>query len=423
MLFFRNFAVLCGTLTFLSLTLCAHEASAAHYKPKTLHSFCDGAQNCPDGRTPNAALVMDSAGNLFGTASQGGSVGAGTVFELQPNQERTKWKFRVIHDFCPDLKCNDGEQPQASPLIRDVAGNLYGEALRGGSTGGGVVFRLSPSATGNKWKFKALYNFGSEQGDGSGPTGGLTYVGAATGALYDGVSTLFGTTQVGGNAMNAGTVFALSQGSGEKSWSESVLFAFCSQDQCIDGKTPAGVVANSLGVLFGTTSTNIFQLSQTDGVWSETVLHSFCSEANCADGANSLAPPVIDASGYLYGTTSEWGLFQNAGVVFKLIPNGTSSQYSVIYSFCPEGCSQGSMPFSGVVLDSSGDLFGTATQSEKSGCVFEIKDGSYKMIYSFSGDDGASPEGGLLLDSSGDIFGTTFGGGASGEGTVFELRR
>src|ERR1043166_9122999 len=186
-------------------------ATASASTLSILHSFCS-LKKCKDG-TVASGLMRDQTGNLFGTTAYGGPHhGQGTVFELVHGR-----KYKFVHGFCPSHDCSGGSSP-AGPLIIDTAGNLYGEAVYGGAHGAGVVFELSPGANG--WTFRLLYDFCSEGGagctDGANPVGGLTYTGAATGAPYDGVSPLYGTT-----AQTSVQAVAFQLVAGETGWSET----------------------------------------------------------------------------------------------------------------------------------------------------------------------------------------------------------
>ncbi len=167
------------------------------------------------------------SGNLYGTTDEGGAADRGVVFQLRPNAKRTKWSYRVLYSFCQEFDCADGSSPTRSPLILDVAGNIFGTTYGGRADGFGTVFELSPTKSGKKWKYNTVYSFSAQQADGHDPIGGVTYVGAAIGARYDDMSPLFGVTLHGGTT-DRGTVFELTPSSGrKKSWRESVIFTFC----------------------------------------------------------------------------------------------------------------------------------------------------------------------------------------------------
>ncbi len=259
-------------------------SAASAYTLKTLYSFC-AKTNCPDGNTPTGGLLMDASGDLYGTTVGGGlsAFVSGTVFELVPNAKKTKWKEKVLYEFCAQANCADGEEP-TSTLIADKSGDLYGTTSAGGKTGHGLAFELMPNAKRTKWKLKVLYNFCSVggasclDGDAFSPLehAGLTYAGAATGVPYDGTSPLYGTTIQGA----VGT----------------------------DGGLGPGVV---------------FELTPGKKKWSETVIHVFCQAiSTCKDGLNPVAGLIVDAAGNLYGTTlnGRLGGVGNGGTVFEVSP-------------------------------------------------------------------------------------------------------
>jgi uncharacterized repeat protein (TIGR03803 family) len=260
-----------------------------------LYSF----QGSWDGVQPQAGVIRDSAGNLYGTTSYGGAYSSrGTVFMLSTTGVKT-----VLHSFQPG---GDGFKPCAG-VIRDSAGNLYGTTTGGGHENG-TVFKLSP--TGSE---KVLHKFKGGT-DGANP--------AFSGVIRDSAGNLYGTTSVGG-ATNTGTVFVLSP-----TGLETVLYSF---QGGTDGANPqAGVIRDSAGNLYGTTMSGgaygngtVFQVSPT-GV--ETVLYSF---QGGTDGANPQAGVIRDSAGNLYGTTYVGGA-NNAGTVFVLSPTGVET---VLYSF------------------------------------------------------------------------------------------
>jgi uncharacterized repeat protein (TIGR03803 family) len=153
----RKAALLLSGAVFAGL---AFPSGAAGYTYKAIHTFCTKA-DCADGQAPQSGLVMDGAGNLYGTTSDGGKLGPdghrhGIVYELTPNAAHTRWSFHVLHSFCQKANCADGDSSFAS-LILDVNGNLYGTTSYGGTNDGGTVFELSPS--GGHWTFSLLHRF------------------------------------------------------------------------------------------------------------------------------------------------------------------------------------------------------------------------------------------------------------------------
>jgi len=396
-----------------------------------LYSFCTQT-NCTDGRNPTGGVIRDPAtGNLFGTTPNGGQTGnSGTGFEVIPKGKKTK--FEVLNTFCPDGNCSDGTIEGG--LIEDVNGTIYGTTATGeGASSEGMAFSLTPS--GKKWKFKTLYSFPGKGQSATNPIY-LTYAGADTGALYDGTSALYGVAQKDGIS-SGGAIFALTK-SGKK-WKESVLYNFCSQSNCTDGFFPnPGLAIDGSGNIYGTTAAGgantrgtIFELSpQGGGSWSETVLYSFCSGVGCPDGADPKSGVVRDASGNFFGNTAHGGSDGiNQGTVYELAAN---SQYTVLHSFCLGSCTDGMNPNAPLLLDGQGNLFGTTdsggTGVEPGGIIFEIHNGQFIQLYNFCVDgfctDGEepSPYAPLAIDTAGNLYGTTQGGGAHRTGEVFQFK-
>jgi uncharacterized repeat protein (TIGR03803 family) len=325
---------------------------AAGWTWTALYHFCPQS-DCTTGAAPRAGLIMDGAGNLYGTTPGGGSHNGGTVYRLSPTG--TGWSQSVLYSFCSQTSCADGLYPQ-SELIMDAAGNLYGTTPQGGgSQNSGTVYRLSPTGTG--WSHSVLYSFCSQTicTDGGGPIGGL---------IVGGAGNLYGTTASGGS-QNRGAVYRLSPtGSG---WSETVLYSFCSQNNCADGQYPAsGLIMDGAGNLYATTANGggqnygtVYRLSPTSSGWSETVLYSFCSQTSCTDGLGPAAGLIMDGAGNLYGTTESGGS-QNHGTVYRLAPTSAGWSETVLYSFCSQtNCSDGDFPLAELIMDGAGNLYGT----------------------------------------------------------------
>lgn len=409
---------------------------------KTLHAFCAKA-NCADGADPQAGLVSDLSGNLYGTTAAGGEHGGGTVFSLTQTGAG-KYKFDVLYSFCAKKNCADGSMPRAG-LIVDASGNLYGTTQGGGAHNGGSIFALKRAAHGDKATLRTVYSFCTADGctDGFAPQASLTYAGAATGTPYDGVSTLYGTTMQGG-AQSSGTVYQVTPSS-KGAWAEKAIYSFCSYGfSCSDGtQAYAGLIVDVSGNLYGTTYGGgdhgngvVFELTpDTQKLnWTQTVLHGFGASPDGTDGENPIGGLLMDSAGSLYGTTTGGGANCDGnfgcGVAFKLIPNGTQSQLTVIYNFCSQAnCADGSSPQASMLMDSSGNLFGTTYQGgahgQTSGTVYSLN-GSLRTIQNFCSKkncgDGQGPIAGVTMDSGGNLFGTTSaGGGKNKAGTVFEL--
>ena len=382
-------------------------------------------------------VVEDSSGNFFGTTFQAGTNFSGTVYELIAIGDG-KYKFKVIHEFCEKANCPDGASPLTS-LIMDADGDLYGTTEAGGVSNSGTVFELIPNADHSKFKLVTLYNFCPQQPciDGTSPRAGLTYAGAQNGALYDGTSPLFGAARGGANNSGVGgVVYALKSVPGKTKRKEKVLYNFCAQTNCSDGALPSDLVIDDQGNLYGTTlqgGTNnqgtAFELSPSGHTFTETVLYRFCSLANCADGQSSAAPLARDKDGNLIGTTEFGGAF-NQGTVFKIVPNGGSSSESVLYSFCAQSnCTDGSEPADGVNIDSGGNIIGTTPAGGafdvNGGTIFKISGGTHTVLFSFCEvagcPGGKQPVAGLTADGSGNLFGVTSFGGEFGFGSVFRF--
>jgi len=290
----------CGTVFKLSKT----------GKETLLHKFTGD----PDGFFPEALLVEDRAGSLYGTTYVGGDYGNGTVFKID-----TAGKETVLYSFTGG---SDGCGPYPG-VILDSAGNLYGVTALGGAgfgnSGYGVVFEV-----GTRGNETVLHTFGGS--DGYDPDSVL---------LFDSNGNLYGTTAHGGSSSECGdsgcgTVFELSPESGG-GWSEKVLYSFCSVSNCADGEEPGTgpLVRDSAGNLYGTTIFGgayrncngdacgvVFKLETTG---KETVLHSFTGGK---DGANPFAGLVMGNHGNLYGTAPAGGATcytsYTCGVVFKI---------------------------------------------------------------------------------------------------------
>jgi uncharacterized repeat protein (TIGR03803 family) len=387
----------------------------------TLTNFADGS-----GYAPQANLVGDAAGNLYGTSSYGGEYGFGSVFKLVP-EANGAWTESVIYNF-PTGLISQGRGFGSGPsnLIIDDAGNLYGETEYGGTAGYGTVFELSPAGAG--WSEKDLYAFAGGT-DGVDPKGGL---------VRDAAGNLYGTTQTGGDGTGChraacGTVFELSASGG--GWSKTILYNFAGGTA--DGENPAGgLVFDGAGNLYGTTvgggivggnncgigCGTVYELSPSNGGWKESVLHLFTEKKG--DGAIPYGGLVVDAAGNLYGTTSTGGT-QNetcgigCGTVFEMSPVSGGWSETVVYQFTQLGGSQ-----AGLVFDHAGNLYGTTPPS-----VFELspKAGggwSETTVYTFGpagSGDGNYADGNLMIDESGNLYGTTAGGGGAQGGTVFEI--
>lgn len=390
-------------------------------REKVLYSFSD---NGNDGYWPQSGLVLDVAGNLYGTTLSGGAHGYGTVFQLAPSVGDS-WTETVLYSFCSASGCTDGAAPTAG-LTLDATGNLYGTTSSGGVNdcsgyGCGVVFELSPGMNG-QWQEKILHSFNGTDGE------------SPNAVVFDHVGTLYGTTYTGGGGKcSCGTVFSLSSDAGGR-WTEKILHNFDYDGK--DGVEPlAGVVLDAVGSVYGTTYWGgahgwgvVFEVSRkANGKWEERILHSF----NGTENATS-AGVILDALGNLYGTTYGDGTHRY-GSVFELSPS-TNGKWilETLHSF---NGNNGCCLVAGLVLDATGNLYGTTRFGGPNQCppftcgvVFELSPGptgrwAERVLHNFddSGTDGTIPEASLIFDASGNLYGTTFQGGRYEYGTVFEI--
>jgi uncharacterized repeat protein (TIGR03803 family) len=301
-----------------------------------------------DGAAPMSGLVTDGFGDFFGTTTQGGFTQHGTIYEISQGTESV---VQVLNG-------SNGATPEGS-LLMDPLGDLYGTTSEGGANDSGSVFAFTAFGS-----FVSLYSFGNYAGDGVGPASGLVLqVVPNNGVPY---IVLYGTTTEGG-AHGWGTVFSVNT----KTKTETVLYSFHGAK---DGGTPVGGLA-------------------------------------------------LDGKGNLYGTTSAGGSAHGTagnGVVFKL--NIKSHQYGLAHSFTG---ADGSQPLAALLPDGKGNFYGTtyAGGAHGYGTVFELNSaGALTTLYSFTnGTDGSYPYAGVTMDSSGNLYGAATGGGQYGWGTIFEI--
>jgi len=301
----------------------------------TLYSFTGGN----DGANPQAGLMMDAKGNLYGTTYSGGATGNGVVFELARHKSKGTWTYHTLWGFTGG---NDGGVPAGS-LTMDSAGNLYGTTTQGGTGVVGTVFELSPN--GKKWSESVLYNF-TGNNDGGEPMGNV---------LLGKDGNLYGTT-AGYGQFNYGVVYKLTaQGGGN--WGFSVLHAFAGGS---DGEVPRdGLIQDANGTLYGATAGfaesygNVFQMS-TDGS-NYNVIYSIIGGQGFT-GNGPWQTVSLGADGTIYGTTYADGA-SSFGEVFQLTPEGDSWTPKVLYTF--PGGAGGQYSYSKVWLDKLGRLYGT----------------------------------------------------------------
>jgi uncharacterized repeat protein (TIGR03803 family) len=381
-----------------------------------LYSF-DGQH----GASPRGLLVFDSAGNLFGTTFGGGSTNKGVVFELSPSGGGN-WTETVRHNFGVGA---DGATSY-SGLVIDSAGNLYGTTTAGGTFGMGTVFKVSPSI-GPNWPETVIWNFGGT-GDGATPYDTL---------IFDSAGNLYGTTFAGG-ANGAGTVFKLTP-DGSGGWNETILYSFIGGT---DGSAPyAGIIFDSNGDIFGTTTAagtfgggTAFELIPTGSGLRHKILHQF---GGFGDGANPYGGLVLDGAGNLFGTTVNGGGYNNAvrfgaGTAFELSPNGPVAWVeALIHLFCDSSSCTDVNPYDALIMDSSGNLFGTTEGGQhKLGTIFQLSpesSGPWPETvlggFAYNPPDPNRPFSGLIFDSAGNLYGMSSAGGTLNFGTIYEVVR
>ena len=354
------------------------------------------------GANPGWSPAVDSFGNVYVTTSMGGIgncyEGCGLVLKGTPHG--SQWIWTYLYRFANGL---DGAYP-SGPVLLDRAGAVYGVAE---SSNYGLVYELRPSATRpasavSPWNETALYAF---SGVGTGfPSGAIT---------FDGAGDIFGTT-----IENNGTVYELTPIEG--GWSENTLYTFQGGS---DGVNPYyGVTIDSNRNLYGVTNGDylhcgtVFELANTGSGWIKSTLYQF---QGLSDGCHPLGWLTRDSAGNLYGTA-----YTSPGpsVIYEVSPGtGGGWSFSVIQSFSAPAA-EGSL-----AVDSSGNLYGTVGSGGQGlGSIYKLShagDGwMYSSLHDFdpSGAEGQYPQG-VTMDSHGNLFGVMTAGGASNDGTVWEL--
>jgi uncharacterized repeat protein (TIGR03803 family) len=357
------------------------------------------------------------------------------AFTLATSLGSTAQTFHTVATFDE----TDGAKPFFGSLVQGFDGRMYGTTLSGGDGGGygGTVFAVDSAGT-----LTTIYNFCSQTNcaDGDSPYSGLTL--AQDGNFY-------GTTGVGGTAANCinqdgygcGTIYKITPAG-----TLTTIYNFCSQVNCTDGSYPqAGLTLGADGNFYGVVGAGgvngggtIFKITPA-GTF--TVVYSFCSSTavgGCPDGAAPVSGLVLGTNGNFYGTTLGGGL-SNFGTVYEMTPSG---KVTAIHSFCTstnsEGhCSDGELPYAGLVQGSNGNFYGTTQNGGTSGygTVFEVTSaGTLTTLYNFCSEtncaDGALPVSGIM-ETNGNLYGTALMGGVYQNcsskgapiacGTVFEI--
>jgi uncharacterized repeat protein (TIGR03803 family) len=422
----RTVLLTLGILLAIGARLALPSHAAAASSGKIIYSFAGGA----DGAYPYSDLILDAAGNLYGTTSQGGgSCDCGTVFELI----RTKdgWKHHVLYRFAGGS--NDGANPTTG-LVFDSVGNLYGTTGGGAyncyAGGCGTVFKLAPNSHGG-WTESVLYSFTGSNGDGGNPN---------TDLVFDSKGNLYGTTSGGGYYsksgcfLGCGVVFRLAPNS-NGTWTESIVYVFAGAP---DGSHPAsGLVLDAGGDIYGTTvyggagecgdgprgCGSFYKLTpNSGGGWTESVLYSFQRFQGRAK--NPSGGLLFTTDGQVVGSSSLGG--DVCGALFQLQETKKGWEQTVLYRFY--GSPDGAYPVGRVAVGLSGNLYGAtmeggANQSFGGGTVFELEHvgGRWKERVLFGATSTAyNPQAGPTVDSQGRVYGT-FAGGNNNFGAVYEI--
>jgi uncharacterized repeat protein (TIGR03803 family) len=388
----RSSHILGGLLTAAGMALSASVAMQP-LPAQTLtviHTFKGGTT---DGSEPYGTPLLFN-GDLYGTTKGGGTNNAGTVYEVNFATKDSA----ILHSFAGSP--SDGAEPLAG-LILDTAGNLYGTTFEGGASGHGTVFEVGSSPGG---KYTVLHSLAGPPAEGSGPAGPLA---------FDSSYNLYGTTYQGGSA-KYGTTFELTTAD---------VFT-TGQDFPPGGALPHGGLTGTMsgGKFYGTTSGGI-SVSYGGTIFETNNSAALYTFTGGADGAAPMAGLIEDSEGNLYGTCSAGGSANfglGNGTVFEY--STTTSKLTVLHTFSgPDG----SAPMASLFRDSEGNLYGTTVFGGASGngTVFKLSaTGTFTTVYSFTGGaDGARPQSGVIVDSKGDIFGSASGGGTNGDGTLFVI--
>lgn len=295
-----------------------------------LYSF--GHHN-QDGSNPYAGVVFGPDGALYGTTTNGGAYGYGTVFRLQPpasvcHAVQCPWTETILYSFAGGT---DGAYPGYGDVVFDHAGNIYGTTYSSGS-GPGVVYKLTRSGSG--WAESVLWSGGD----------------ILTGVIFDTSGNLYGGT--------LNFVYELSPT--QSGWTETTL-----------STNGGGGLVWGHGDLFGLTGAGpeggdavVYELAPHSGSWTYTQLQDFGNQY-----FGPAAPPTFDAQGNLYGPLPNTSTNPN-GEIFKLTRSGNQWIYSPYYQFT--GGSGGTVPVGPVTFDANGNMYGTTLGEGGQAVVWEI---------------------------------------------------
>jgi uncharacterized repeat protein (TIGR03803 family) len=346
--------------------------------------------------------------------------------------------FTVLHNFSAGT---DGVNPRAGLTI-DSSGSLYGTTTAGPGDHGqcyiwgcGTVYKMQHKGSG--WVFNPLYSFNGG-GDGAWPDSRVIF--GPNGTLYG--TTLYGGGRGYGSCFGnpydyCGTVFSLRPSvtackSALCPWTETQLYNFSGS---ADGQYPGGdLTFDHAGNIYGTTEEGgsgcsgdgcgtVYELTPSGSGWTKSILYAF---AGGNDGAGPYSGVIFDKAGDLYGTTLGGGSYNNGTVYELTYTAGVGWTENILHGFISGN--DGSAPVGGLTFDQSGNLYGTTTSagSGGGGTVFQLAPSgsswTYSVLYSFTGtNNGCGPLGSLVMDKAGSLYGTTYCDGANHDGNVFKL--
>lgn len=401
--------------------------AAAGSSFRVIHNFCAQA-SCTDGQFPFGKLTVDATGNIYGVTVGGGVANRGIVYELKRGRHHI---LNILYNFCKETGCPNGTSVTGG-VIRDTKGNLYGTTYAGGASDDGVAYRLAPQKSG-EWSQTLLTTFTGANG--AHPNGALGYAGQTSGLQYDGVSPLYGVTGQGGIDPNGGTMFTLTPNGAN--WDFETIFNFSTDGGT--GYAPySAPIVDAAGNVFGTANNNVvYKLAYVDSTWNEEVVYTFCQ--GCNDNLQGPDGITFDASGAIVGTATFGGPYctfphgrekRCGGGVFRLTPSSTNWNYAALYDFCAvnKNCKDGKVETiqTAPVIDASGNIYGTTSDGGRYGfgVLFRIQtNGAYEVLHNFCNprdcSDGATPDG-LAIDAKGHILGVAVQGGPNNGGAIFE---
>jgi uncharacterized repeat protein (TIGR03803 family) len=352
-----------------------------------LHDFNCAIEGC--GPTNVSLLAQGRDGNIYGTASSGGTHGDGTVFKITP-----KGALITLYNFSG----SDGYFPQGG-LVLGMDGNLYG-TTEFATNNAGTIFKITPAGI-----LTTLHTFAGGTTDGAWPLTSPTL--GSDGNLY-------GVTGVN-QGTQTGIAYEYSPISGYKilgnltnSLPGSAFWAPLIRG--IDGSFYSTTYAGGTNG-----SGTVYSLSSTGSV---NVIYDF----DTTHGGWGYAPVVQDSQGNLYGTEAQGGTL-GGGVVFKVTTAGGITTLNNFTDYCP-GQSYGCVPVGGLVLGSDQNLYGSTYRGGpgNDGVLFKItKSGTYTQLVTLDGTDGAAIESTAIQHTNGIIYGVTSTGGAYGGGVLYSL--